>query len=660
MRRYELAYAIAKLAYTEMHTFNEGRQIYLLALMEYYKLLRLEFFTVGALESVLLLLSSLGYDDQCLSLIDFVLKRLKDQKEIGETITIKYWGGNTDEEEVKLLEWVYGYSPEVKRPKFEEELEVLNDHQWAANSFLVPFLLINIRQMTHDAHMGDFYFFDRSLTLFEEIDDNCVVSYYEDPIQFVDQQVLCSLSPDSELTWGEIEAGILLANKRSIANTRWSHKCLLFWQILRSVVKDTAVCVSYDYIMKYVRERQDLNTRNGSIGKNKKERVVKEDDSKKVTSLMDLFSSQNPQAGKLYCIHCRQQLSSLSCDESAQDEKEETEPAALQCSRCKVVHYCSRECQKANYGLHKQRCKNILKLRSMSPSTSKEENSIDDKTRRYELAYSIVDLTYLSTDTIDRGRQMYHLALVEYYQLLRLDFHYIGALESVLLLLSILGYDDHLLGLTDFVFYRLRIHPAERITICKKDGKDVDRLLEWVQGSFPPERKPWINSLDIHVLGSKQWNHNNFFVPLLFWSMRKQTLEITKNPSIQQEMTTTLGGTIETTSVVHLHVLRALLPDSIKQWRQDEAKELLAKGAHTTDFEYLTEDELEEYQKVVPKANGEHWETSCILFWDILKDAVAYTPGVVDTLEGTIYEVDRLKPYLANRRKERNVGVSKY
>jgi hypothetical protein len=278
----------------------------------------------------------------------------------------------------------------------------------------------------------------------------------------------------------------------------------------------------------------------------------------------------------------------------------------------------------------------------VSPSTAKEENSIDEKTRRYELAYSIVDLTYLSTDTIDRGRRMYHLALVEYYQLLRLDFHYIGALESVLLLLSILGYDDHLLGLTDFVFYRFKHHPTDRIAISKKDGKDDDRLLEWVQGSLPPEREPLVNSLGMaHRLENRQWNQNNFFVPLFFWSMRKQTLEPSKNSAIQLEISTNLGGMIETTSDVHLRVLRALFPDSIKQWRQDEAKELLAKGGYTADSKYSKEDEIKEYQKEVPKANGEHWETSCILFWDILKDAVAYTPGVVDALEETINAVDR-------------------
>jgi hypothetical protein len=32
-------------------------------------------------------------------------------------------------------------------------------------------------------------------------------------------------------------------------------------------------------------------------------------------------------------------------------------PKMMMCSRCRTVHYCSRECQKAHWGDHKGQCR---------------------------------------------------------------------------------------------------------------------------------------------------------------------------------------------------------------------------------------------------------------------------------------------------------------
>jgi hypothetical protein len=43
-------------------------------------------------------------------------------------------------------------------------------------------------------------------------------------------------------------------------------------------------------------------------------------------------------------------------------DKSSEEKPLLKCSRCKLVYYCSVDCQKENFGAHKKTCKHIVKL----------------------------------------------------------------------------------------------------------------------------------------------------------------------------------------------------------------------------------------------------------------------------------------------------------
>lgn len=561
-RRYDLAVAIAKHANNSKGDFASKRPLYHLALMEYYKLLRLDFGFVGALESVMLLLAVLGYSEHCLGLMDFCVSKDHAKSEYDSC------------EDDNQLEWVYGTLPSNcnQDDSLEERLE--EGQQWRANAFLVPCLLISIRNkgVNKSAHIGS------------RIEKNCNLP------------VMRGLLVDSNRHWGDDEAQILLANpsRESRETIRWETNCLLFWRILKEYIDDTD---RLHYVL------QDTISYMETI---LKEPPIQEKSPRTASSLMDLFCDDNPQTGKLHCLHCRQRLSE---NRSATGRY----PRALRCSRCCVVHYCSRNCQKTNYKLHKERCKNIDNLKK----------NVDNQSR-YDLAYSIVDLAYVSTDTIDRGRKIYHLALVEYYQLLQLDFHYVGALESTLILLTILGYDHHLLGLIDFIFHRLEHHPQEKICIRDKNGKEDERLLEWAQGFQSPERKAlWANLERIEILEKYQWGTTNFLLPLLFWSLSKQTRQRKDSEiSVCLKISATLGRAIEQSTM--LPVLRGLLPDSIQRWTQNEASELLC-CANAAEEEARAE-----------------WSESCLLFWEILKDAIAFTPKLADALEETIDTIEKL------------------
>lgn len=620
-RRYDLAYAITEYAHLSRGEFDEKRPIFHLALVEYYKLIRLDFYYTGALEAVLLLLSILKYDKYCLSLMDFVLTWLEEHR--NERIQGTR-NSNDKEEEDTLMEWVYGdrFPQDHHMHRFEDRLEVLTGQQWCPNAFLVPLFLITLRRMDHFILGGkeDQDRLERAARLGAMVEELCC-DESNNRNRNSKLPVLRGLLHESKQKWGEEKARILLAHPSTRPGLgepdRWGTSCLLFWNILREYIEDDVdhcIEIALEYIIDYM------------------DRVLEqpaalEDEPQRATCWMDLFSAEHCRMGNLYCIHCRQRLSSPG---GIKGETTLEGPRAMRCSRCCVVHYCSRKCQKANYPLHKERCKNIHTLRSSLPSTeseAKQSNDDEIKARRYNLAYAIVDLAYLSTDTIDRGRRIYHLALVEYYKLLQIDFHHVGALESVLILLSILGHDNHLLGLMDFVFYWLEHCPKEIITVRNKSsGKDDDRFLDWTQGGKLHERKQlWTDLGKVSLLEGKQWCANNFLVPLFMYSLKHQSSQRKEcDVSASRKISANIGKMVEGCNQGMLPVLRALLPDSIQRWSRDEAAELLALARMTDSSNCAS----------LPETG--HWEESCILFWDIIKDAFALTPKVAEALQDTI------------------------
>ena len=575
-RRYDLAHAIAKYAYESRLPLATKTCIYHLAFLEYYKLLQTDFYYGGVLESVLFLLAILGYDEHCLGLMDFVFQSLENE----ETITTL---DNNQQNKDECLASFYDILSNNKVSSMESKVELLNSHEWSANAFLVPLLLIALRKISNGSDGKD-PVLPQSITYFTE-----TIQQHSLDKEFTLWQSLLSNTTDIESE----QASSVLAHKTR-QDHRWEESCLLFWNILKDCIQqDNGIRQALEDTI-YFMERKSLQPPTTP---------------KKITSLHDLLDSSNPQVGNLYCLHCRQPLTTPNALQSR------GRPSAMRCSRCCAVHYCSRTCQKKNYALlHKERCKNIFSLKSSSSSLQS----------KYDLAYAIVDLAYVSTDTIDRGRKIYHLALVEYCKLLEDDFHYVGALESTLILLSILGYDTILVGIIDFVLYHLEQHPDDNIAICNFENEVPILLLELIAGGESPEQQNIRDHLGrLSVLKGSQWSSNNFLLPLLFWALKEQSRQRTEEQWKEcMHTSATIALAIEQQSP-NLPVLRGLLPDSIQRWGHDEAKEILATPNNA-------------------KESKEHWEESCLLFLEILKDAIAFTPKVADALEETIEAMEQL------------------
>ncbi|KAL3945426.1 MAG: hypothetical protein SGBAC_000479 [Bacillariaceae sp.] len=104
---------------------------------------------------------------------------------------------------------------------------------------------------------------------------------------------------------------------------------------------------------------------------------------------------------------------------------ESEEDKLLQCARCKNACYCSRDCQKKNWPMHKGICKKLNACASEYDTACKhlDELQAGDAKERLEAAIAdkmeassrfvnmLIDHAYFSTDTIARGEIIYENAM---------------------------------------------------------------------------------------------------------------------------------------------------------------------------------------------------------------------------------------------------------
>lgn len=361
--------------------------------------------------------------------------------------------------------------------------------------------------------------------------------------------------------------------------------------------------------------------------------------SSELLSLQDLFSKTIK-----YCVNCRQDLSKCT---------------ALRCSRCKVVHYCSRECQKSNFAQHKPYCKKIhaLRLQLSNDEPTLAENEDEKKASQYKLAYAILTLGYHSTDTIERGKSIYEHSLLEYHKLLRKDPFWIGACESVVLLLAILGYDGLCISLISFMLSPPSMAVLEAYGRTRSDGESLSREARireftsicsanpddiWIYGPDDSGRSFDLSAYEnIRSLIPKQWGANVFQVPLMLVKMRQYArASNNSSPSLRKLKMmeiVEICRQVEYSADFLLPVLRSLFPDSRQRWGTTEVCGLLARMRG----EIIEEEEGEEEEDSDKPYEMNAWENSCSLFWMMLKDCYAFTPNILDVVEETIEEMTK-------------------
>lgn len=339
-------------------------------------------------------------------------------------------------------------------------------------------------------------------------------------------------------------------------------------------------------------------------------------------SLSEIFKDT-----KIYCVHCREDLSTSN---------------PLRCSQCKAVHYCSKSCQKANYSaLHKSDCKKIHRLRNyLNLSIETEVDDGERNERRYNLAYAIVQLGYKSTDTIDRGKHIYERALLEYIEIMRRDPFFIGACESAVLLLAFLGYDGLCQSIIKFMLdpptFSASSDPEERIRQYTSMVLALDKDA-WIYGpiSESATRIAYSEYDRIRDKIPKCWCANIFLVPLMLITMRQCTDSSLPSPvrKLKMMQSVEISRQVEYSADFVLPVLLSLFPDSRQRWEQAEVCGL---------FAHLMHEQLREYADADGEYVDTRWEASCLIYWNMLKDCYAFTPGILDVLEETIDKMTEL------------------
>ena len=154
--------------------------------------------------------------------------------------------------------------------------------------------------------------------------------------------------------------------------------------------------------------------------------------------------TNNTTAIKRYCARC---FSSSSSSPSSESSGGSRGGGLMRCSRCKVVQYCSRDCQRSHYKLiHRGGCQSLSDIRTkknqqqqqkqQTESGEEEGSNNNNNSHRHYLDDSIlttiVDLTrqeanlifqmaYRYSDNIEHGRYIYDEACVVYLQALELE-----------------------------------------------------------------------------------------------------------------------------------------------------------------------------------------------------------------------------------------------
>lgn len=263
----------------------------------------------------------------------------------------------------------------------------------------------------------------------------------------------------------------------------------------------------------------------------------------------------------LYCAQCH----AAENEHSAQ---------LLTCSRCKVALYCSRQCQRHHFALHKKGCKRIS-------SAQQEADENENPVAFIELADTIVQVTYRSTHSLEFARGGLTMAIHSYLDALQIEYSSIQA-HKVAFLLAAVNQDEAAISLLVYDTRRDDNDTEPMTTDCIPRIDRNDNVLELVPDNT-------------------EWNDTNL-VTLLF---------------VKMKLVASFGTKRRNGNAAKLAT------------QQQQVNEIKAR---------LSAELLEAIQECIPltptEAPSLFDQTTPFEYWCLLQDVFFLTPGVRQVLEG--------------------------
>ena len=274
------------------------------------------------------------------------------------------------------------------------------------------------------------------------------------------------------------------------------------------------------------------------------------------------------------------------------------------CARCKVAHYCSKDCQKQHYSIHRSSCKRVAQLLQ-----AKLLN--DDTTTKVALADAIVEMTYRSCDTILSGAHGFACATRYYLEVLVSGGDEISSVDAAqankaAFLLAALGHDEAALYVISY-------------------SNDVEGS---AQEGEPQEGNPYDDFLPI-VTNTSGDENTTHLVTLLFMKMKIVANSKVGADNFELFTSSPVGSTLTN---VHDMIRKYLLgSDEFVAMQQAQMEALRSKIQELRPFLLYA---IQECIPLTPHQAPSLFDLSSPAeFWCLLQDCFFLTPGVNQLLD---------------------------
>jgi hypothetical protein len=320
----------------------------------------------------------------------------------------------------------------------------------------------------------------------------------------------------------------------------------------------------------------------------------------------------------------------------------------LRCARCKVVFYCSRDCQKNHFPAHKHSCKTIAN--AYAALREEEVVAMADLNVNYDISGPVkqvmldignmtFQLAYRSCDTPRRGGAMLQVSLGHFLKLLRLKSPILqypsirrpdhALLTRIIVLFVALNEDDDAFNMIDY-FIR-----------AENDMTDFHDPMAFEWAHFDPAGYTRFSPIGCigyggteaqeafeAVSGARHYRNATVMVCLILIKMRVLVEHRSDRRGLENFARTSEGIRLtEVHSTIEKYLLR---DDCIVSEFEEDLRTLLN---HIRDVDPLLMNHIRDTVPLSPEVAGCLFEAKASTdFWHLLQDCFFLSPGVNDIL----------------------------